>query len=68
MVQADLIVCACVLLWRRANKSIMDEQLVVRVGAVGGKNFFANLYVVSVLVYQAWCCCSPVLLSLRGSC
>lgn len=66
MIQADFVVCACVLSRRRADEAVMDEQLVIRVGAICGQNFFANLCSVSVLVSQAGlcfahlCCCSWV--------
>ena len=67
MIQADFVVCACVLLGRRAGEAVVDEQLVVRVGAVCGQDFFANRCSVSVLVSQIGWSCSPVLLFLKAS-
>lgn len=43
MVQADFVICTCVLLGRCADEAVVDEQLVVRVGAVRGQDFFADL-------------------------
>jgi hypothetical protein len=66
VIQADLVVCACVLLRRCADEAVVDEQLVVRVGAVCGQDFFAYRCSVSVLVSQAGLFCSPLLLFLRA--
>jgi hypothetical protein len=44
VIQADFVVRACVLLGRRADEAVVDEQLVVRVSAVCGQDFFANRY------------------------
>ena len=67
MVETDFVVCACVLLGRRADEAVVDEELVVRVGAVCCQDFFADLCCSSVLVSQAGLLCSPVLLILRAS-
>jgi hypothetical protein len=50
VVQADLIVCACVLLGRCADETVVDEELVVRVGAVCGEDFLSLICGVLVLV------------------
>lgn len=50
MVQTDFVVRACVLHGRRADEAVVDQQLVVGMGAVGGEDFFSSLCRLSVLV------------------
>ena len=55
------------LLGRRADEAVVDEQFVVRVGAVCSQDFLTNVCGVSVLANQAGLFCSPVLLFLEAS-
>jgi hypothetical protein len=53
MIQTDLVVCACVLFRRSTDEAIVNQQLVVRVSAIGGKDFFTDICGVLVLVRSA---------------
>lgn len=43
MVETDIVVCAWPVGSRGADEAVVDKEFVVRMCAVGGEDFFANV-------------------------